>query len=183
MSIGDFIGRLTALLDQASIPYMVAGSFASSFHGEPRTTQDVDLVVVLDAAGVRRLIAVLPPDAYYADEHAALDAVRRRTQFNVIDMATGWKADLVVRKGRPFSLAEFARRQLVEFLGIRLWIASPEDVVVSKLEWAQKTGSERQLRDVRGVLAARSEPLDLAYIERWVAELGLTEEWRRVQAG
>jgi hypothetical protein len=183
MSIGDFLGRLTALLDQVAIPYMLAGSFASSFHGEPRTTQDIDLVVDADADGVRRLLAALPTDAYYADEQAALEAVRRRSQFNVVDMATGWKADLIVRKGRPFSQAEFARRQQVDFLGVRLWMASPEDVVVSKLEWAQKTGSERQLRDVRGVLAAKPDSLDLAHVEKWVEHLGLTEEWRRVRGG
>jgi hypothetical protein len=110
------------------------GSFASSFHGEPRTTQDIDLVIDADADGVRRLLATLSEDAYYADEQTALSAVRRRGQFNVIDLATGWKADLVVRKARPYSEAEFSRRQQVELLGVRLWMASPEDVVVSKLE-------------------------------------------------
>jgi hypothetical protein len=91
-------------------------------------------------------------------------------------MSTGWKA-------RPFSQAEFARRQQVDFLGIRLWMASPEDVILSKLERAQKAGSERQLRDVRGILAAKPDALDLACIERWVEDLGLTEEWNRVRAG
>jgi hypothetical protein len=183
VSIGDFLGRLTTLLDRASIPYMLAGSFASSFHGEPRTTQDIDLVVDADVEGIRRLLAALPADAYYADEQAALEAVRRRSRFNLIDMATGWKADLIVRKARPFSQAEFARRQQVDLLGVRLWMASPEDVVVSKLEWARKAGSERQLRDVRGILAAKTDALDLAYIGQWVAALGLAEEWRRVQGG
>jgi hypothetical protein len=91
MSIGDFLGRLTTLLEQASIPYLLAGSFASSFRGEPRTTRDDDLVIDTDAEGVRRLLVALPTDAYYADEQAALDAARRRNQFNVINMNTGWK--------------------------------------------------------------------------------------------
>jgi hypothetical protein len=99
----------------------------------------------------------------------------------VIDLATGWKADLIVRKSRPFSDAEFTRRQQVDFLGSPVWMASPEDVVLSKLEWALRTGSERQLRDVRGVLAAKPDGIDVDYIERWTNALGLADLWRQVQ--
>ncbi|MCB9688081.1 MAG: hypothetical protein H6735_23780 [Alphaproteobacteria bacterium] len=180
MSLADFLQRLGLALDSVSVPYMLAGSVASSFHGEPRSTQDIDLVIDTDIAGVRRLVARLPPDDYYIDESAAVDAVRRRSQFNVIDLATGWKADLIIRKSRPFSVAEFGRRQHVEFLGLPFWMASPEDVVISKLEWSMHTGSERQLRDVQGILTAKPEGLDLDYIRRWVGELALVDLWRKV---
>jgi hypothetical protein len=81
MSLAEFLQRLASALDAARIPYMLAGSVASSFHGEPRSTQDIDLVIDTDVAGARRLLALLPPDDYYADESAAVDAVRRRSQF------------------------------------------------------------------------------------------------------
>lgn len=183
MSVAEFVGRLTGELEGAGVPYMLAGSFASSFHGALRATQDVDLVIDADVDAIRRLVNQLPHDRFYVDEQTAVDAVRRLTQFNIIDGVTGWKADLIQRKARPFSQAEFDRRQRVDYLGLRLWMASAEDVVVSKLEWAKKAGSELQLRDVAGVLVAKRGKLDLAYIEKWVAELGVSDEWHRVLSG
>jgi hypothetical protein len=80
---------------------MVVGSFASSFHGVPRSSQDLDLVIDPDAASLQKFLATLPAHWSYADADAALEALRRRGQFNVIDMASAWKADLIVRKARP----------------------------------------------------------------------------------
>lgn len=177
--LGDFLGRLTGILDSLSLPYMLAGSVASTFHGVPRTTQDVDLVVELNLRSMKALLAAFDPDTYYVSDIAATDALRRGGQFNIIDMETGWKADLIVRKRRPFSLAEFERRISVELLGRRVWIATAEDVVISKLEWGAKGIPDRQIRDVVGVLTTRSESLDVRYIEGWVEELGLNELWRR----
>lgn len=100
--------------------------------------------------------------------------------FNIIDLETGWKADLIVQKGRRFSEVEFHRRVQVDLLGLQVWMVSPEDCVISKLEWARQGESERQLRDVRGVLATQGEALDRGYIARWVIELGLQDQWATV---
>lgn len=180
---GDFLGRLTAKLGAAGVANMVVGSFASSFHGVPRSSQDLDLVIDPGAESLGRFLADLSPDDYYVDGDAAFDALRRRGQFNVIDMATAWKADLIVRKTRPFSVEEMRRRVEADLLGTRVFVASPEDTVISKLEWAkQGGGSQLQLRDVSGILQLRGHDLDLAYIERWVTDLGLDELWRTVNA-
>lgn len=161
----------------------MVGSFASTFHGAPRTTHDIDLVVALDRGQVERLLRELPEDDYYVSPEAARDALLRRRQFNVIDIATGWKADLIVRKDRPFSRGELERRVAANILGTDTWVASAEDVVISKLEWAKAGGgSERQLRDVAGVLALRGDTVDVGYIEHWVAALGLHVEWAAAQA-
>jgi hypothetical protein len=179
---GDFLARLTSKLAEAGIPYMVVGSFASSYHGVPRSSQDLDLVVDPDSASMRRFLADLPPADYYADEDMALDALRRRGQFNVIDMATAWKADLIVRKARPFSMEELRRRVDADLLGARVSVASAEDTVIAKLEWAkQGGGSELQLRDASGILRLRGSELDTAYIERWIVDLGIEEFWRRLR--
>ena len=179
---GAFLTRLTAKLTDAGVPSMVVGSFASSFHGVPRSSQDLDLVIDPQPSSLRRFLADLPPEDYYADADAALDALDRRGQFNVIDMATAWKADLIVRKARPFSAEEMSRRMEVDLLGARVFIASAEDTLISKLEWAQQGGgSQLQMRDVSGILQLRGNELDLAYIERWVKELGLAELWRQVR--
>lgn len=99
----------------------------------------------------------------------------------VVDEAAAWKVNLVVRKDRPFSIAEFARREQMEVLGLRAWVASAEDIVLAKLECAKEAHDAsrraRQLRDVAGVVASRGESLDRVYVERWVAELGLEREW------
>lgn len=114
---GDFLRRLVALLDQARISHMVAGSFASTLHGTPRSTQDIDLVIDPNGQTLLAFVAGLAPSEYYARDTAARDALLRRSQFNVIDMATGWKADLIVRKTRPYSVEEFRRRTQERILG------------------------------------------------------------------
>jgi hypothetical protein len=177
MTATDIFRRIVEVLDRASIPYMLTGSFASSYHGAPRATQDIDIVIAPTPDQLRTLITLLPETEYYADLEAALDAHRRQSQFNIIDLATGWKVDLIIRKARPFSQAEFARRAAVDLHGLRLFIATAEDIVISKLEWAKLGQSERQIEDVAGILRIRSGELDQRYIETWVLDLHLEGEW------
>jgi hypothetical protein len=181
---GDFLARLTAKLAAAGIPHMIVGSFASSFHGVPRSSQDLDLVIDPDAASLQGFLASLPAQEYYADADTALEALRVRGQFNVIDMATAWKAVLIVRKARAFSVEEMRRPIEGDLLGARVRIASAEDTLISKMEWAKiGGGSELQLRDAAGILSLYGrDKLDVAYVERWVRELGLEESWRRLLA-
>ena len=129
---------------------MVAGSFASSAHGMPRATQDVDLVIDPPSpAALDTLIRSMAPEQYYVDLEAARDALRRRSMFNVVDLASGWKVDLILRKDRPFSRDEFARRMKLTLLDVSVFVATPEDTIVAKLEWSKLAGgSERQRRDV-----------------------------------
>ncbi len=181
MSTEDIFRRIIEALDSAGIPYMLTGSFASSFHGTPRATQDVDLVIAPTARQLRHLVRLLPETEYYISEDAALAALNRQGQFNVVDFATGWKIDLIIRKNRAFSRSDFDRRSAVEVFGLQLFIASPEDVVVAKLERAKAGRSQRQLEDAANILRARSDELDRSYIEHWVTELGVQDEWARVK--
>ena len=177
--ITGLLDRVARLLDAAGIPFMVAGSFASTAHGLPRSTQDLDLVIDPPSdATLEALLASIPADQYYFDADAARDALRRRSMFNVIDLVSGWKVDLIVRKNRAFSRDEFARRMKMSVLGVPVFVASPEDTIVAKLEWSKLAGgSERQRRDVAGIVATVGTALDRAHIERWVRELDLAEEW------
>lgn len=180
MTTADVFRRVVHALDGAGIPYMLTGSFACSYHGAPRATQDIDLVIAPTETRLRNLVERLPEAEYYADLNAAIEAGRAQSQFNVIDLATGWKVDLIVRKARPFSLAEFDRRAAVDFQGLRLFVASLEDVVVSKLEWAKQGQSQRQIEDVAGLLRLRSTELDRTYIARWIRDLELATQWEHV---
>jgi hypothetical protein len=181
MNTENIFRRILGALDTAGIPYMVTGSFASSYHGVPRATQDIDLVVAPTADQLRNLVHLLPDTEYYISEVAALDALRHESQFNVIDLTTGWKIDLIIRKSRPFSHAEFGRRALVDFFGLPVFIASAEDVLLAKLEWAKLGQSMRQLEDCANLLRVRSGELDHAYVGHWVPQLGLEEQWGRVR--
>lgn len=182
MSLAELLAATIARLDRAGVPYMITGSVASSYHGEPRATRDLDVVIDPDPEGLARLVADLEAGGLYVDAGAADRALADRTQFNAIDPGTGWKVDFLVRKDRPFSRQEFARRERADLVGVAGWIASPEDTIVAKLEWAAAGGTERQLADVAAVLDVGGESLDLAYVRRWVAELGLREAWSQAQA-
>jgi len=133
---------------------MIAGSFASAAHGLPRTTQDLD--VVIDPPSTQALelmVGSMPTDEYYVDADAARESLRRRSMFNVVDHSSGWKIDFIIRKNRDFSREEFARRMPFSLLDVPVFVASPEDTVVAKLEWSKLSGgSERQRRDVAGIL-------------------------------
>jgi len=173
MTLGDLVARLTDTLDNAGIPYMLTGSLASSFHGEPRSTRDVDVVIDPSPDSLERLLSSFPADAYYVDGEAARAALAERGQFNVVEQATGWKVDFVIRKERKFSRAEFGRRTWVELPGGPAFVATAEDTIIAKLEWAQAGESERQLRDVASILAVSGDRLDRGYLDRWVGALGL----------
>lgn len=160
---------------------MIAGSFASTAHGLPRTTQDVDVVIdPPDTTALDALVSALLDDEFYVDADTARDALQRRSMFNAIDRSA-WKIDFILRKERPFSIEEFRRRTPIDILGVPVFVASAEDTIVAKLEWSKLSGgSERQLRDVEGILATMGTELDRAYIEHWVRELELEVGWNLV---
>jgi hypothetical protein len=178
MTAPDVFRRVVHALDAAGIPYMLTGSFASAYHAVPRATQDMDLVIAPDRERLAELARTFSAPAYYCDAVAALEALEQESLFNVIDLATGWKVDFIIRKSREYSHTEFARRRRVEFEGLNLYVAAAEDVLLSKLEWAKLGESGRQLEDAAWLLRRRGEDLDRAYLERWVPEREVGELWQ-----
>lgn len=177
MTAAEVLGRIITALEGAGVRYMLTGSFASAHYGAARSTLDIDLVIAANPEQLSRFVQSLPSREYYVDLEAALEAHRHESLFNVIDDKTGWKIDLIIRKSRPFSLEEFSRRQLVSVQGLSIFVASVEDVIVAKLEWAKRTHSQRQLEDVGSILKLQWEGLDQSYLEKWIAELELTQHW------
>ena len=175
----EFLALLVDRLQAANIPFMVSGSLASSFHGRPRATNDVDLVVDPSPEALASFLRSLPPD-WYVSEPAATDALRRRSMFNIVDPESGWKADLVIRKDREFSSTELRRRMLAEVLGEAVPVATPEDVILTKLEWSKESGSDRQYEDAVGVALLRWEELDRAYLATWATRLDVTAMLERL---
>ncbi len=170
----EFLTRLIALLNQAGIPYMIAGSVGSSLHGRPRATQDVDVVIDPTDDQLESFLALLQ-QGYYVSRDAAFAALRDRTMFNVIDLEGGGKGDLILRKDRSFSRQEFNRRCQIEAMGQKIWVVAPEDIILSKLEWMKGRESGIQYSDALGVAVTQWKSLDLEYLRRWAKELGVEE--------
>jgi hypothetical protein len=180
--IGDLLRRVTVALEANAIPYMLTGSLASSMYGVPRSTNDIDIVVLPTRTQLMSVVELFQRTGLTVAPEAAVAALRHKSQFNIVDFPHGLKVDLIVRKDREFSVIEFDRRQTHEVEDVRLTIATPEDVVLAKLEWAKIGDSERQLIDAAGILTVQRGKLDIAYIEHWVRELGLDLQWAAAQA-
>ncbi len=170
----EFLLRLTGFLDEAGIPYMTAGSVSSSIHGRPRATQDADVVIDPTEDQLESCIALLGQSCYVSRD-AAFEALHCRTMFNVIGLEGGWKADLIIRKDRPFSRQEFERRCRIDVMGQMLWVVTPEDSILSKLEWMRGRESEMQYADALGVAIAQWGTLDMEYLGAWAKELGVED--------
>jgi hypothetical protein len=179
VTFAELLASALVHLERAAIPYMVTGSIASTYHGEARATRDLDIVIDPSAAALDRLVADLVAAGFYVDAEAARSALQARTQFNAIGPDAS-KIDFIIRRNRPFSVEEFGRRRPADLLGTPGYIATVEDMIVAKLEWAVATDSERQLRDVAGMLAVAGDDVDRDYVVRWVDALGLSDVWRRV---
>jgi hypothetical protein len=175
----DVLATVIALLDVSGIPYMVTGSLASSYHGEPRATRDADIVIDPGVDAIGHLVDGLVAAGFYVDRDVAIDAVASHSQFNAIG-PDAVKVDFIVRRDRPFSIEELNRRQPADLLDTPGFVASAEDVILAKLEWATATGSERQLDDVAGILAI-APALDFKYIDRWARVLGVERAWQAIR--
>ena len=177
MNPAEVFRQVTNALDLAGIPYMLTGSFASNLYGTGRATQDIDLVISATSDQMAPFLNSLPKSDYYFDLDAAKDAARRRSMFNVLDMSSGWKIDLIFQKLGAYHQQAFQRRIPAELEGVPVVAATAEDLIISKLDWARMGESSRQIQDVASVLKVQRQKLDYAYIERWIAELGLASEW------
>jgi hypothetical protein len=171
----DFLQALIAAINQSGIPYMLSGSMSSSFHGQPRATNDVDIVI--DPPSEQQLTQFLDllGAGYYVSRPAVKESLKNRSMFNVIDIESGWKADLMICKSRPYSQQEFSRRRQAVILGIELFIVSPEDSILTKLEWSKDGQSRMQFEDALNVFRLQRDNLDLDYLQKWAAELNIAD--------
>lgn len=181
MTLAPFLQQIARALAEAGVPAMLTGSVASAFRGAMRATMDVDLVIDPTAAALEQFVDHVEALGLYVSREAARDALAERTMFNVIDPESGWKADLIVRKTRPFSDEEFARREPVTYLGVNVSIARPEDLILAKLEWASLGASARHFEDARELARLAGRALDQAYITRWAVTLGVSDAWVALQ--
>lgn len=179
----ELLERLANTLEELRIPYLVTGSVATIAYGEPRFTNDIDIVVKLLPQQVDAFCSAFPSGEFYVSPEAVIDAIARHSQFNILYPKAGLKIDVMVAEDSDFNYSRFSRAKRLRVAPDReVSFASPEDVIIKKLAFYQDGGSEKHLRDIRGVLAVMDEKIDRSYIDRWVAKLGLAEVWSAVLA-
>lgn len=172
--------KLISIIESTGISYAVCGSLSSGFHGQPRATNDADIIIAPTRDQLAMLLKSLEA-GYYVSSEAAFEAMKIRSMFNVIDNEFGWKADLIFRPDNPYQVSKFDRRRRVKLMGIDLWILSPEDVILSKLDWAKDSGSDLQFRDVFGVIKVQWDKLDWDYLRHWAKELNVEKNLESIK--
>ena len=174
----DVLGRL----NEASLDYMLTGSMASNYWGTPRTTHDLDFVLLITADQVDQLVSCFET-GFFIQRESVRSAFQPPFQFNVLDEQSALKADFWLLQEKPIERSAFQRRLRVDIFGVPAWIATAEDIILHKLYWNQITPSERQLLDAAGVYAVQAESLDMPYLQRWSAVLGVDQEMAKLILG
>ncbi|HEV2854162.1 MAG TPA: hypothetical protein VHC97_15315 [Thermoanaerobaculia bacterium] len=181
MEQSELLRRVTGVLERLGLRYFVTGSMATIFFGEPRFTNDIDIVVDLPASRIADLCAAFPSPEFYLSEETVRRAVARRGQFNIIQPASGLKVDVMVPADTPFNRGRFLRAQRVRPLpDLDAVFSSAEDVILKKMEAYLEGGSEKHLRDITGILKISGKDLDRSYIAEWAERMGTSEVWEEI---
>lgn len=182
MELYDLLAQVVQTFERLRIPYLVTGSVASMAYGEPRLTNDIDLVAGIRESDISNVVVAFPAPEFYVSDEAIRDAIRRDGQFNIIHPGSGLKVDVIVRRDTPFDHSRFARaRPLRPAESYVAAFASAEDVIIKKMEYFREGGSEKHLRDITGMLKVTGKEIDHAYIAEWADRLGLHEIWDMIQ--
>jgi len=178
----QFFETVLLALARNDVPFMLTGSVGAFAYGEPRLTNDMDVVVDLSPAKVDGLAREFSSKGYYFPPRAAVLAeILRRGQFNILHVESGSKVDLIIHKGTPFAHTEFARKLLLPFSPeFDSPTATAEDIIISKLDYFRRGGSQKHLSDILGILRVSGETLNLSYLATWVGRLDLNNEWQQV---
>jgi hypothetical protein len=181
MDPGELLDLVVEVLDRLDIPHFVTGSTATIAYGEPRFTNDIDIVLRLERNDIAHFVAEFASDDFYLALESIELALQRAGSFNLIHPSSGLKVDFMVSANTEFNRSRFERTRLIETgSGRSVAFASPEDVILKKLEYFRNGGSEKHLRDIVGVLRT-SEELELVYVEDWARRLGVEAEWQQVR--
>jgi hypothetical protein len=179
MEPSELLRHATETFEHLGIPYRVTGSMATIAYGEPRFTNDIDIVVRMRPDQVSALCAAFPRPEFYFPQTEADQAVQQRLQFNILHPESGLKIDVIMASDSAFDASRFSRGQRIKTAAQgEAWFASPEDVILKKLVYFREGGSEKHLRDIVGVVKVQADKLDRHYIAHWAKELEVENEWR-----
>ncbi len=182
MELFELLQKIVGVLEYLQIPYLVTGSVAAMAYGEPRLTNDIDIVAGIEEQHVAGFLKAFPIDEFYISEDMVREAIHHHGQFNILHPASGLKVDMIIKQNTPFDSSRFRRLQQIHpSESFKANFAAPEDVIIKKLEYYREGGSEKHLRDITGILKISGELVDRDYITGWALRLGLKEIWDAVQ--
>lgn len=168
----EVIKLITERLGQAGIAYMLTGSYALAHYTKPRMTRDLDFVIALEQDDTEIMVNLFAND-FYIERDDIINAIQTQRMFNLMHFNSGVKVDFIIRKASEYRQVEFARRREIDMHGIKLWITSREDLIISKILWAQESDSELQRRDVKSLI---SDSLDIDYLKNWANRLEIVKQ-------
>ena len=178
MEQDELLRRVVKALESLDLEYLITGAMATILYGEPRFTNDIDIVVQLPPECIDDLVEAFPGDEFYLEPERVRQAVRSRSQFNVIHPSSGLKIDFVIPAMDEFDRSRFSRaRRLRPGPDYEASFAAPEDVIVKKLQVSGEGGSDKHLRDIASVLRISPSEVDREYVAAWADRLGLRDAW------
>jgi len=182
MGLFELLQKIVEVFEGIQIPYLITGSVAAMAYGEPRLTNDIDIVAAIEERHIGVLLKEFPANEFYVDEETMMEAIGKDGQFNIIHPASGLKVDIIIKQNNAFDISRFSRlRRIYPAESYQANFASPEDVIIKKMEYYKEGGAEKHLRDITGILKISGEMVDKDYIAEWSRQLELTEIWDAIQ--
>lgn len=177
----DLLKHLINAFESLGIRYLITGSIASIFYGEPRFTNDIDIVAEIKEYHIPGLLKLFPHDEFYISEDAVRDAIKHNHQFNIIHPSSGLKIDVIISKRDAFDNNRFERiKRISPIEDTQANFASPEDVIIMKMRYYKEGQSEKHLRDITSMLKISADIIDRKYIEQWVEKFDLKDIWKAI---
>lgn len=177
----ELLHRVIEVFEELDIPYMIVGSFASGVYGEARMTRDIDIVAILKYGDASRLAEEFPSPDFYFPRDSVAQAIRTSGQFNIIHSASGNKIDVMMVPDGVWGDMQMQRRQRKNiFSDHEAFVARPEDIILSKMQYYKEGGSEKHMRDITGMLKISPDEIDKEYVETWAETLDVTDVWKAV---
>lgn len=181
MTQAELLRYLVDVLETLGVRYMIGGSQAAVYYGEPRFTQDIDVVAELAVTQLPDVLERFPPEEFYVSEDAAREAIETRGQFNIVHPGSGLKIDVFVNKDTAYDRLRLDRRERLPLVpGRDAYFARPEDLILYKLLYFREGGSELHIRDIVGILRVSGSTVDTRYITEWADRLGVRALWDSV---
>ena len=182
MSQQELLIKVVSTLNELTIPYMVTGSIVSSLQGEPRSTHDIDVIVMMKSTDAGKIVKAFSPPDYYLDEADVRQAIDDLSMFNLLDVHEGDKVDFWLLTKNAFDVSRFQRRIPEDLFGHEVFVSTPEDTILAKLWWARLSGgSEKHLGDALSTYEVQYPTLDLDYVREWVQRLEVEDLYRQIR--
>lgn len=182
MSQQELLKKVVSTLRECAIPHMLTGSVVSSLQGEPRSTHDIDVIVMMKRSDAKKLVQAFAPPDYYLDEEDVKKAIEHLSMFNLLDVHEGDKVDFWLLSNDAFDISRFHRKIPERLFGQEVYVSTPEDTILAKLWWTKRSGgSEKQFGDALSVYEVQYPTLDMDYLREWAHRLEVEDLYRQIR--